>query len=143
MTFGEVVMQKTLIDTDILSEYLRGKNADVVRRAGEYLQEHGRFAMSVLTVFEVVRGRHQANQIERATQFLAWVRGCEVVHFDAECAQLGGKIAGALLRTGTTVGVADVLIATTAIVHQLKLVTGNVDNYQRMVPFGLTIENWR
>ena len=47
------------------------------------------------------------------------------------------------MRTGTTVGVADVLIATTAIVHQLTLVTGNVDNYQRMVPFGLTIENWR
>jgi predicted nucleic acid-binding protein len=67
----------------------------------------------------------------------------EVVHFDGECAQLGGEIAGALLRTGTTVGVADVLIATTAIVRKLTLVTGNVDHYQRMVPFGLTIETWR
>ena len=65
------------------------------------------------------------------------------MQFDAECARRGGEIAGTLLRMGTTVGVADTLIAATAIVHKLTLVTGNIDHYQRMVPFGLTIENWR
>jgi predicted nucleic acid-binding protein len=117
MTSGELVMQKTLVDTDILSEYLRGKNANVARRADGYLREHGRLSLSVLTVFEIVRGRHQANQLERATQFLAWTRGAELVSFDEECARLGGEIAGALLRNGTTVGVADSLMAATAIVN--------------------------
>lgn len=82
--------------------------------------------MSLLTVFEIIRGRHQANQIDRAAQFLTWASGNEVVPFDDGCARLGGEMAGALLRNGTTVGVADTLIAATAIVHKLTLVTGNV-----------------
>jgi tRNA(fMet)-specific endonuclease VapC len=143
MTFGGQVMPKSLIDTDILSEYLRGKNTNVAQRAEAYLREHGRFSLSVLTVFEIVRGRHQASQIERATQFLTWAGGTELVPFDVECARLGGEIAGALQRNGTTVGVADTLIAATAIRHKLTLVTGNVDHFQRMVEFGLPIDNWR
>ena len=94
-------------------------------------------------MFEVVRGRYQANQIERANQLLAWTGGTELVPFDFECARLGGEIAGTLLRSGMTVGVADALIAATAIVHKLILVTGNLDHYQRMIDFGLTIDNWR
>jgi tRNA(fMet)-specific endonuclease VapC len=122
---------------------LRGRNAKVASRADAYIREYGRFSLSVLTVFEVVRGRYQANQADRATQFLAWTRGTDLVPFDFECARLGGEIAGAMLRAGTTVGVADTLIAATAIVHKLTLVTGNVDHYQRMIGFGLTIDNWR
>ena len=129
-------MQKSLVDTDILSEYLRGKNEKVLRNAEAYLRAHRRFSISVLTLFEVVRGRHQARQFERVTQFLDWTKGAELVPFDSECARLGGEIAGTLLRSGTTVGVADVLIAATAIVHKLTLVTGNVDHYQRMRSFG-------
>ena len=63
-------MDKCIVDTDILSEYLRGKNADVQDRAREYLEEHGRFTMSVVTMFEVVRGRHQANQPSELRNFL-------------------------------------------------------------------------
>jgi hypothetical protein len=37
MTFGGRLMLKSLIDTDILSEYLRGKNANVALRAEAYL----------------------------------------------------------------------------------------------------------
>jgi tRNA(fMet)-specific endonuclease VapC len=136
-------MPKTLVDTDILSEYLRGRNARVARRAEAYLREYGRFSLSVLTVFEIVRGRHQANQLDRATQFLVWTKGAEVVPFGGECARLGGEIAGTLLRNGIVVGVADALIAATAIVHESILVTGNVGHYQHMLPFGLAIENWR
>jgi tRNA(fMet)-specific endonuclease VapC len=57
--------------------------------------------------------------------------------------RLAGEIAGGLLRKGITVGVTDTLIAATAIVRRLTLVTGNVGHYERLEPFGLTIENWR
>jgi len=136
-------MPRAIVDTDILSDVLRAKNETVMRRALAYLQEHGRLSISAISVFEVVRGRHQANQIDRAMQFLAWTATAEVVPFDAECARRGGEIAGALLRSGTPLGVADVLIAATAIVHRATLVTANMTHYQRLVAFGLTIENWR
>jgi predicted nucleic acid-binding protein len=48
-----------------------------------------------VTVFEVVRGRHQAQQIDRAAQFLAWAQNAEVLAFDDKSARLGGEIAGA------------------------------------------------
>jgi predicted nucleic acid-binding protein len=96
-----------------------------------------------VSVFEVVRGRHQANQPERAAQFLQWAQSAEVLGFDTECAQLAGEMAGALVRDGLGVGVADVLIAATAVTHGLTLATANEDHYRRMERFGLRIENWR
>ena len=136
-------MHKTILDTDILSEFLRGKNLIVARRVETYLGEHGHLTMSVITAFEIIRGRHQAQQFERAAQFLEWTKCAELLAFDQNCARIGGEIAGALLRNGTTVGVADTLIAATAITHDLTLVSANVEHYQRMAAFGLRIENWR
>jgi len=136
-------MQKTLLDTDILSDFLRGKNVNVVRHVEAYLREYGRLTISVVTVFEIVRGRHQAQQFDRAAQFLTWAQGTELIEFDYNCARTGGEIAGALLRSGTTVGIADSLIAATAITRRLTLATANVDHYQRISAFGLTIQNWR
>jgi len=136
-------MNRTLLDTDILSDFLRGKDANVQRRAAAYLDEHGRLSLSAVTVFEVVRGRHQAQQAERAVQFLAWSQTADVLAFDDRCAQIGGEIAGALLRAGLTVGVADLLIAATAIANRLVLATANLGDYQRMQRFGLVVENWR
>ena len=107
------------------------------------LGEHGRLTISVITAFEVVRGRHQAQQFERATQFLEWTKNVELLAFNFACARLGGEIAGTLLRSGTTMGFADVLIGATAIVHDLTLVSANVEHYQRMAVFGLKLENWR
>jgi tRNA(fMet)-specific endonuclease VapC len=113
-------MTRTVVDTDILSDFLRGKNVQVQNRAQEYIRDQGRLSISVVTVFEIVRGRHQANQPERAAQFLTWSQGADVLPFDAACARVGGEIGGALLRSGTTVGVADVLIAATAISTSIK-----------------------
>ena len=59
-------MNRAIVDTDILSDLLRGKNPWVQRLAAAYLAEHERLTISALTVFEVVRRRHQAAQPERA-----------------------------------------------------------------------------
>lgn len=141
---GAPTMDKCLVDTDILSEFLRGKNAQVQDRAREYLREHGRLTISAVTVFEVVRGRHQAKQAERATQFIAWANhNVDVLSFDTACAARAGQIAGTLLSTGTPLSVADVIIGATAAVHDLVVVTGNTKHYGRLVSFGVRCDNWR
>ena len=115
-------MDKCLLDTDVLSEYLRGRNVQVQDRAREYLREHGRLTISVVTVFEVVRGRHHAKQPERAAQFLGWVnQNADVLGFDTACAVRAGEIAGAMLSGGTPLAVADVMIGATAAVQGLVL----------------------
>ena len=136
-------MNRALVDTDILSDLLRGRDPEVQRRASAYLAEHERLTISVLTVFEVVRGRHQAAQPDRAAEFLGWARTAAVLAFDEECARVAGEMAGALIRHGQNVGVADILIAATAVARGIVLVTANVAHFERMKPFGLSVENWR
>jgi predicted nucleic acid-binding protein len=65
-------MDKVLVDTDILSDFLRGKNASVLGRAQAYVADRQRLTLSVVTVFEIVRGRHHAGQAQRAATFLEW-----------------------------------------------------------------------
>jgi tRNA(fMet)-specific endonuclease VapC len=136
-------MSRTVLDTDILSDLLRRKNVHVLERADAYLRTHGRLSTTSITVFEVLLGRQQAGQFDRATEFLAWTTNAEVLSFDTACAKRAAEIAGALQRSGQGVGTADVLIAATAIVHDVTLATANVSHYQRIAPFGLRIENWR
>jgi predicted nucleic acid-binding protein len=136
-------MDKVLVDTDILSDFLRGKDAAVASRARAYLRHRGRLTLSVVTVFEIVRGRHHAGQVPQAATFLGWTRGAEVLPFDAECAVRAGEIAGALGRAGKPLAMADVLIGATALVHDLVVATANVRHYERLVALGLRLENWR
>jgi len=49
-------MPKTLLDTDILSEYLKGYDRNVIRRAGDYARQHGVFTFTSVTVHEIVYG---------------------------------------------------------------------------------------
>lgn len=99
---------KILIDTDILSEIQRAKNTVVTSRAAAFERTYGPLSLSTLSVFENLLGWHHKGLPERADAFLAWVRGCEVLDFDVECARLGGEIGGALLRAGRPIGLADV-----------------------------------
>jgi predicted nucleic acid-binding protein len=49
-------MSRRLLDTDILSEIIKDKDAAVAARAAAYLAQHGRFTTSAVTVAEIVYG---------------------------------------------------------------------------------------
>jgi hypothetical protein len=69
---------------------------------------------------------------------LKWIEAhAEVLPFDTRCADVAGRFGGALSKSGTPIGFADVLIAATAIVHSLPIATGNRAHYERALPFGL------
>jgi tRNA(fMet)-specific endonuclease VapC len=60
--------------------------------------------------------------------------------FDDRCAEHYGLIRADLSREGRPVGPNDLMIAATARVHDLTLVTHNVSAFSRIV--GLRIEDW-
>ena len=60
-------MDATLLDTDILSEILKRRDAQVTAQAAAYLREHGQFTISAFSRFEVRRGYVE----RRATRQLA------------------------------------------------------------------------
>jgi tRNA(fMet)-specific endonuclease VapC len=138
-------VNKSLLDTDILSEVGKGIDVKVAANAGAYRKAFGRFTISVVSIMEVVRGFQQKQSFRRLQHFLSSIASEEILLLDQAASELAGRIAGDLDRSGQPIGRADPMIAAIAIGQGLELVTGNTDHYQRVQQLGypLTLTNWR
>lgn len=138
-------MDKALLDTDTLSEVLKGKDPNVVIRASAYHAQFGRYIIASVTVMEVVKGLHKIQQPQRVQQFTSYLGSLEILSFDTAAAELAGLIYADLERTGQPIGWAAPMIAAVAIRHGLLLTTGNINHYQRIVNlgYGVRLDNWR
>jgi tRNA(fMet)-specific endonuclease VapC len=137
--------EKSLLDTDILSEILRGKNPDVVRQAAAYRQQFGVYSLSTITVLEMVKGFTKAGREDRVVALLEALGKEELIALDESSAVLAGRIYGQLEKHGLPIGRADPMIAGIALAKGLVLVTGNVEHFQRIATLGfpLRLANWR
>jgi tRNA(fMet)-specific endonuclease VapC len=138
-------MIRSLLDTDILSEIIKGRDPGVVAKARVYLEQLGRFTTSAGSVAEIIHGFRRIGREDRVSQFEASLTHAEVLSFDAAAARHAGRINADLERSGRTIGMPDVMIAGIALHHQLPLVTGNTAHfaYVRDAGYDLTCENWR
>jgi tRNA(fMet)-specific endonuclease VapC len=134
-----------VLDTDILSEVLAGKDATVAARARTYREAQGCYTFTVVAVVEIVRGLRRTRASTRAEAFLASVSQHEVLSLDADAAALAGEMDAALAAIGRPIGLADVLVAAIAHRHKLPIVTGNEAHfgYIRNAGFQIEIHNWR
>ncbi len=138
-------MNKALLDTDILSEIGKAKDATVAANAKTYRRSFGHYTLSTVSVMEVVSGFQKTQATGRLNAFLATLPHMEILLFDQSAAELAGRIAGDLERIGQPIGVADTMIAALAIDNGLELATGNTSDFQRVQQLGypLTLVNWR
>jgi tRNA(fMet)-specific endonuclease VapC len=134
-------VNKALLDTDSLSELLKGINPTVGSNASAYRQAFGHLTLSAITVMEIVSGLQRVQGPRRIQKVMNDISGEEVLSFDKDT----GKIAGDLERTGQAIGTADPMIAAIALQHSLELVTGNPAHFQRIQQLGypLVLANWR
>jgi tRNA(fMet)-specific endonuclease VapC len=138
-------LNKALLDTDILSEIIKGVDQTVARNATAYRQALGCYTLSAVTVMEIVRGFQKNQSLRRLQAFLASLATEEAIAFDQADGELAGRIAGELERVGRPIGTADTMIAAIALGHGFDLVTGNTAHFQRVqqVGYPLTLVNWR
>lgn len=140
-------MERSLLDTDMLSEALRGRDQAVRAKADAYLDVFGRFTISVVTVTEFVDGFRRKNRDDRIADLIADIEvgKHEVIPLGLRAAEIEGYIFGDLHRTGQPIGGADPFIAAIALAETLPLVTGNIEHYERIKSLGypLRLENWR
>jgi tRNA(fMet)-specific endonuclease VapC len=138
-------VNKASIDTDILSEMIKGVNPTVARNASAYRQAFGRYTLTAISIMEIVRGLQRVQAAPKIASFLRNFRGEEILSFDQGAGKLAGEIAGELERAGQTIGFADPMIAAIALTHGLELVTGNTAHFQRIQQLGypLMLVNWR
>jgi len=116
-----------LTDTNVLSELVRPRpNPGVIAWAGGL----ERLAISVITLEEIQFGlswKPNARIRDWFERFLA--DACDVLPISRTIAERAGVMRGELRAAGTTRSQADILIAATAQVHGLTLVTRNVRDF--------------
>jgi toxin FitB len=126
-----------LVDTNIVSEIRKGTRANVGVRDffKRVAADQAPVFLSVVTVGELRRGveliRHrgdtlQANRLERWLVNLLQHHEDYLLDIDSDIAQLWGR-----LRVPHHENALDKLIAATALIHNLTVVTGNHDDFAK------------
>jgi predicted nucleic acid-binding protein len=87
-------MNKALLDTDALSEILKGKNQNITRRSTEYLGQFERLTISTIMVMEIVKGFQKVGRENKLQQFLGGLAALEVLPLTTEVAVAAGRIYG-------------------------------------------------
>lgn len=122
-------MDLICLDTNLLIAHKRAKIADKDKTALYHLAKQGyRFAVSSITVYELLRGDNQDEDRYWKTMFA----NMNVLPFDAACAEQAAKIYKELKQKGQLIEAEDLLIGATALHHQLKLATGNLRHFERI-----------
>jgi len=131
-------MKESLIDTDILSYYMRGLRK-VVPRAQKYLKQFGYLNVSSLTVFEILKGLRKKRLVEKEKIFQTEILKHKVFALDYAVMDTAATLLTALEDKGTPIAYGDLFIAATALAHDLILVTNNTKHFSKVE--GLVLEN--
>ncbi|NCO54848.1 MAG: VapC toxin family PIN domain ribonuclease [Bacteroidetes bacterium CG02_land_8_20_14_3_00_31_25] len=132
-------MKPSILDTDILSEFLRG-NPKVIANVDEYLKEYGFISLSIITYYEILNGLLYKDARKQLTRFENFVGLNKVITLTLPMAKTAALIQANLRKDGTEIGHTDTLIAGIAVTSKLQLVTNNTDHFKRIK--GLEIANW-
>ena len=132
-------MKPSMLDTDILSEFLRG-NSKVIAKVDEHLKEYGYINLSIITYYEILNGLLYKDARKQLAKFEEFVELNKVIPLTLRMAKTAAVIQADLRKKGTEIGHTDTLIAGIAITSELQLVTNNTDHFKRIK--GLEIANW-
>ncbi|MDR3691582.1 MAG: PIN domain-containing protein [Fimbriimonas sp.] len=138
-------MPNVILDTDILSEYLKGHDSNVVKHGDAYAETHTRFTFTSVTAYEMAFGMEAKGATKQLKQTLEWLSHNEQILPIEDDYLTAARIKGKARRQGNTVELPDCLIAAVAARLGLSLVTGNTADFLAIKRAGLklTIEDWR
>lgn len=132
-------MKPSLLDTDILSEFLRG-NPNVITKVDEHVEEYGFISLSVITYYEILNGLLYKDARKQIVRFEEFVGLNKVIPLTLRMAKNAAALQADLRKRGTEIGHTDTLIAGIAMTSELQLVTNNTNHFKRIK--GLEITNW-
>ena len=130
---------RVILDTDILSAIMR-KNPVAIPKARTYLAEYDQFTLSMITRYEILRGLKVKGATKQATVFDRFCARNVILPLTDDAVVKAAEIYADLSGRGELIGDADILIAASALVHGVGIVTNNEDHFERIR--GLQVENW-
>lgn len=132
-------MKRSLLDTDMLSFYLKGIPS-VVERARQYLEQFDRLDFSVITYYEIRRGLLHAGAKQKVRDFEKLADVSHIWPLNRASGKCAADLCTRLWRQGTPLDDADILIASIALSNDLILVTNNQRHFEKIA--GLALDNW-
>ena len=102
---------------------------------------YGQFRISIITRYEILRGLKAKQAIRQIAIFEDQCLKSQIYPLTDAIVVRASDIFAFLHNQGKLISDADILIAATALSHNLTLITGNVDHYIRIPE--LIIENWK
>jgi tRNA(fMet)-specific endonuclease VapC len=119
---------KYLADSDYVADYL-GARANAIQPLSSFAKDD--LSISLITYGEINEGIDFGRDPQKTTDvFQRFLRSVVILPLSLPIMQQFARIRGELRRTGKIIGDYDILIAATAIQHNLILVTRNIKDYQ-------------
>lgn len=134
-------MDPALLDTDTLSELVKQRDAAVAAQGRTYLRSHGQFSFSAFSRYEIRRGCLEKRALQYLARFEAFCTHSQILSLSDAILDRAAELWVAGRRGGHSHTDADLLIAATALEHDLTLVTGNSRHFA-WIP-GLVLDDWR
>jgi tRNA(fMet)-specific endonuclease VapC len=128
-----------LLDTNACIGVLNNSADPLVAR----LQQHSpnEIYLSAVVKAELIYGAYHSQNVAANLRVLAqFFAPFSSLPFDDLCLDHYGRIRSELARAGTSIGPYDLMIAATAVSHNLTLVTHNIQEFSRAA--GLKFEDW-
>jgi tRNA(fMet)-specific endonuclease VapC len=139
-------VNKALLDTNILSYFLRG-NISVTHRLGRYRQYYDRLTFSILSYYEIKSGLLYRDARNILSRFEELAAESDILPLSLRTTDIASEIYRGLRSKGIPTPPIDLLIAATAIEiaataieHDAIIITANIRDFEN-IP-GLTCQNW-
>jgi len=113
-------MKQTLLDTDILSLYLR-KHKIVEQNVQNYLQIYKKLNISIVSYYEIVSGFKHRDTQKKLANFLTLAENNNVLPVTERSATLSSEWYAKLRSAGNPVDDMDLLIAGVALEHDMAI----------------------
>ena len=132
-------MKKSLLDTNILSYFLRG-NSIVVEKLRLYRQYYSYLSFSIFTYYEIKSGLLYKDAYKQMQRFENLAAVSEVIPYDIKIADTASQIYDNLRKRGLLITPIDLFIGATAITWNYRLITANIKHFQNIPE--LDYEDW-
>lgn len=123
---------KYLVDTDWVIHFLKGHKQTIDTLNFLY---HDGFAISVITFSEIYEGIYYFEDEKREkleNDFKNFLKGVVILDVDEDIGKKFSELRAKLRKEGNLIDNFDLLIASTAISHDLELLSNNVRHFQRI-----------
>ena len=132
-------MKRCTLDTNIITAFLKN-DSQVVERVSDYLEFFDKLTINIISYYEILRGLKDLGNEEKLRRFDNFIQENELVFITKDIIEKAAEIYAYLKKEGNLIEDADILMASTAIVEDLVLITNNLKHFKRVKD--LRLDNW-